>query len=283
MHARTAARKHQKYCKRLLPIAHKSRVWLGLYSKRLERTSAEKAYSVFMTHQIHIQCPSHLKWFEPVLFKITKGYISKFNECWVPDFEGEKNLSGKLSHGDKLKDLKFIGPLSRFILVDEINNKDEKYKVLIICSGPEPQRSVFEKMMTEEILKTNLNSVLVRGVTENGIQTEQINNLRIISYSASEELQNLIESSGLIISRPGYSTIMDLVTLGKKAIFIPTPGQTEQEYLSENFMNRKIFYSCQQNNFTLLNALKESEKFSGIKIPVDSVLVSKTVASVLSK
>ena len=96
--------------------------------------------------------------------------------------------------------------------------------------------------MTKEVLKTNFKALLVKGITEIKKKIDQKNNLKIISHSDAKEMQKLFEVSSLIISRPGYSTIMDLVALGKKAIFIPTPGQTEQEYLAEYFMNKKYFY-----------------------------------------
>lgn len=244
---------------------------------------SNKARSVFMTHQIYIQCPVHLKWFEPALFKINKSYISKFSECWVPDFEGYENLSGNLSHKVKLIGIKFIGPLSRFAEKKIAKNHSPKYDVIIICSGPEPQRTIFEKLLTEEILKTNFNAVVVRGVTEGGKTSEQKNNLLIISYTDAAELQSLIESSEIVISRPGYSTIMDLAKFGKKAIFIPTPGQTEQEYLSKYFMNKNIFFSTAQNDFNLKEALQKANSFSGIKVPFQPELLSNAVSSMLSK
>ncbi len=249
---------------------------------------SKHAYSVFMTHQIYIKCPVHLKWFEPMLYKINKRYISKYNECLVPDFEGEENLSGNLSHQTKLKGIKFIGPLSRFAEKKSEKNTPltfgtEKFDLIVICSGPEPQRTIFEKLIAEEVLKTNFKVVLVRGVTENGKTLEQKNNLRIISYADTNEIQSLIESSEIVISRPGYSTIMDLAVLGKKAIFIPTPGQTEQEYLAEYFMNKNIFYCTPQNNFNLKEALEKAKAFSGIKKSIQPELLSKAISSTLSK
>ena len=69
--------------------------------------------------------------------------------------------------------------------------------------------------------------------------------------------------SDLIICRPGYSTVMDLAKLEKKAFFIPTPGQTEQEYLAKSFMEKKICYSQKQNKFDFEKAVYESKQFTG--------------------
>jgi uncharacterized protein (TIGR00661 family) len=243
---------------------------------------SKSTYSVFVTHQINIQVPEKLKWMQPFVFRTNKNFISKYNECWVPDFEGEENLSGKLSHQTSLKDLKYIGPLSRF---NPAFNKpvEIKYDLLIICSGPEPQRTLFEKLLTTEILKTNYNAILVKGITESGKQIEQINNLQTISFAEAHEMQSLVESSSIIVSRPGYSTIMDLATSGKHALFIPTPGQTEQEYLADHFLNKKVFYSVTQDKFNFEKALHEIENYAGLKITMQPQLLTAAITSILSK
>ena len=79
----------------------------------------------------------------------------------------------------------------------------------------------------------------------------------------AKDLNTAILQSDLIICRPGYSTIMDLARLGKKAIFIPTPGQTEQEYLAEYFMEKGICFAQKQNDFNLQTAIDKSTSFTG--------------------
>jgi len=78
----------------------------------------------------------------------------------------------------------------------------------------------------------------------------------------AEELNEVILNSEIIICRPGYSTIMDLITLNKKAFFIPTPGQTEQEYLANRFLKKKIFYMQKQSEYNLDRGLKEMKKYN---------------------
>jgi uncharacterized protein (TIGR00661 family) len=244
---------------------------------------SKKAYSVFMTHQLNIQAPENFKWTESLILAKNKKYISAFNECWIPDFEREENLSGKLSHPAKLENIKYIGPLSRFTFSENKNISEEKYDLMVICSGPEPQRTIFEELLTKEVLKTNLKAILVKGITETEKQIELKKNLKVISHADAKEMQSLIESSALIISRPGYSSIMDLVVLGKKAIFIPTPGQTEQEYLAAYYGEKKYFFSVSQNNFSLQDAISNSEKYSGLKISPISDFLKHAVQSLLSK
>ena len=194
--------------------------------------------SVIITHQTYIKTPLKIKFFERLLNIINTKQINKFAECWVPDIEGEGNISGELSHKNKqINDLKYIGILSRF---EKLNNSDKTNKVLAIISGPEPQRTVFEDILINKFSKENYKSIIVRG-TNIGSKND-INNISFINIANSKQLQQLISQSENIISRSGYSSILDYVKLGVKAILVPTPGQTEQEYLAE--------YISQKNNFT---------------------------------
>lgn len=244
---------------------------------------SNKAHSIFMTHQLNIQTPANLKWLSPFILRQNKKMISNFDECWVPDVAGDVNLSGALSHPAEINTVKFIGSLSRFNNTTVSYSSDEIIPLLIICSGPEPQRTVFEKIITAQIQQHKSKAVLVRGVTETTAYAEQINDLKIIHFADGEKMLQLIASASVIISRPGYSTIMDLASLRKKAIFIPTPGQTEQEYLAAHFMERKIFYSVSQKEFNLEKALSCIQDYSGVSLDHDPALLSKSISALLSK
>jgi len=222
----------------------------GLYSKKIK--------SIYLTHQLEIQSPM-LKNF---IQKINYHYINKFSECWILDYEKE-GLAGDLSHPKKrIENQKYIGPQSRF----EKKEMNFKYDILAIVSGPEPQRTIFESILIKELNKTNKKSLLVQGKPERDLH-EVKNNLTIVSHLSSKELNEAILQSRFIISRSGYSTIMDLHKLGKNAILIPTPGQTEQEYLA-NYLAKKGEYKTQnQSNFNLDIALNQAEKFKEIKTP----------------
>lgn len=244
----------------------------GLYS--------EKIPSVFITHQLRIIMPSFLKWMEGIIFRVNKSFIDKYTECWIPDNEGEMNLSGQLSHiQPQPKNIKFTGILSRCI-TKEVAQK--KYDVLAVCSGPEPQRTVFEETLTKQLKKLQLKSLIVSGVPERSVTKEITPYLSVTSFMNTEELNDTLLSSDIVIARSGYSTIMDLAVLGKKAILIPTPGQTEQEYLADYFNERKIFYSESQCSFNLERALEQSKKHSGIKWSGQQLL-SQRVSELLEK
>jgi len=139
---------------------------------------------------------------------------------------------------------------------------DKKYDFLAIVSGPEPQRTILEKGLIKALKNRKEKSLIVLGKPE--VNTgKQIGSLSVKSHLNASELNKVILQSDLIICRPGYSTVMDLAKLEKKAFFIPTPGQTEQEYLAKSFMEKKICYSQKQNKFDFEKAISESKQFTG--------------------
>jgi len=87
----------------------------------------------------------------------------------------------------------------------------------------------------------------------------------------------------VIISRSGYSTIMDLVRLNKSAILIPTPGQTEQEYLAKLMMERKWFYAVSQNDFNLEMACKKYFEYKPEQIKADQNLLHQQIKLLLTR
>ncbi|MBK7668579.1 MAG: glycosyltransferase [Sphingobacteriaceae bacterium] len=194
----------------------------GLYS--------EKVHSVFITHQLFLKAPV----FENFGSKLNQNYISKFNEVWVPDFENEKeSLSGELCHGNLFhKNISYIGPQSR--LQDVITEVEkDKYDYLVLLSGPEPTRTQLEEELLKKIKLSNKKFAFVRG-SKLKIQSSKLENVDGFDFPTKEELKKLILSSKKIICRSGYSTLMDMHLLGEKElVLIPTPGQSEQEYLAD--------------------------------------------------
>lgn len=246
----------------------------GLYTKKIP--------CVFMTHQVFIKTPPALRIFEFFLSLMNKMFMQKYTECWIPDFEKEPNLSGDLSHGKALpKHSCYIGPLSRFSSNIATKHKNYIYDALVLLSGPEPQRTILEKKVLKELSELNLKAAMVCGKPEEFDIKIHSENIDIFQHLESDHLQELILQSEIVISRPGYSTIMDIAALGKKALFIPTPGQTEQEYLSDYFSRKKLFYRINQNELNLKEDLKKSLVFPGIYLENDYQLLRKRISHLL--
>jgi len=217
------------------------------------------AKSIYITHQLMIKCPKGFKVFEPLLQLLHRIIINRYDVCWVPDFEGDNNLSGDLAHKySKPKNARFIGTLSRFKEAD--SDIKREYDLCIIISGPEPSRSEFEKIVFAQLKSYSGKAVVVLGSIE-GDNHYFGNKVEVFSYLSGVQLKKIIEKSKIIICRSGYSSIMDLVALKKNALLIPTPGQTEQEYLAEYLRFKKIFKRILQGELNLL-LLNSDENFS---------------------
>jgi len=217
----------------------------------------KKTKSVYVTHQLMVKMPKGLKVLEYPGFLIHRWFINKYDECWIPDFEGENNLSGDLSHRFKLsQNTSFIGPLSRFEgFVADLDK--EKHVVVSILSGPEPQRTIFEENISDQLKGKDFSVLIVRGRPGDN-EKDSLDNISFVNHLSTNELGNAIANADLVICRSGYSSIMDLVALNKKAILIPTPGQTEQEYLAEHLKNNGLFEMIKQSELESLKPLINS-------------------------
>ncbi|QYA24430.1 glycosyltransferase [Gramella sp. MT6] len=212
--------------------------------------------NVFITHQINVLSgnTTFLSSF------IQQRYIKKFNECWIPDAKGNNNLSGILGHASSIPgNIKYIGPLSRF----EKRKVPIIYDYLILLSGPEPQRGMLEEILLKEFRYSNSKVFFIHGVISEDHNQLPNSNIEISNYLFGKSLEEAINASKYIICRSGYTTLMDLAKLGKKAFFIPTPGQNEQEYLAQRMESLRLAPFCYQNKFSI-SKLKEIESYSGL-------------------
>jgi len=220
----------------------------------------EACRNIFITHQIAIQAPKPFQLVEPFLLNRILQLISKFDELWIPDFKDENlSLSGKLSHNIRFPiPTKYIGILSRFS-----NNSissyyaDEYFEVVAVISGVEPQRTHFETQLISELKKLQRKCLLICGRIEAQVTETKVEHVTIINYLNADAMYFYLKNASIIICRSGYSTVMDLAFLKKKAIFIPTPGQTEQEYLAMSLSEKKMAVCQKQNKIDLSEAIAE--------------------------
>ena len=189
--------------------------------------------SVFITHQVYIQMPGLMRVFQPLVNYLNHGYIKQFTRCWIPDWPAIPNLSGDLGHGAAITKRKFryIGPLSRMTASEKAVEQD--YEVVAMCSGPEPQRTIFEEKLRQQLPGIPGRKLLILGKPEMGKEIKQENYLEVAGHLDTETLSQVMQRAKTIVCRSGYSTLMDLNALGLKAILVPTPGQTEQIYLGK--------------------------------------------------
>jgi len=223
---------------------------LGCYHKKIP--------SVFITHQLQLLTGNKL--LDRLAMASNYFFINRFSECWIPDLKGENNLGGSLSHPKRLPKLpiRYIGYLSRFSHKETATS----ISLTILISGPEPQRTIFEDMIISQLERLDKEALIIRGLPENKPhQSRSSEKIRFVNHAQSYELEAILQQSEMIIARSGYSTVMDLMALQKKAILIPTPGQTEQEYLAATLMKKKLFFTVSQHEFNLQKNLEEAKHF----------------------
>jgi len=221
---------------------------LGVYHKMIP--------SVFITHQLNV-LTGKTTW---ISSKLHQQFIKKFNECWVPDIKENPNLTGKLGHLDKTNlNLKYLGPLSRL----EKKELPIKYDLMVILSGPEPQRTYLEQKLKNEVVRFNGKVLFIKGVIEKEQKIEQDSNVTYYNFMTSTEIENAFSESEIILCRSGYTTVMDLAKLHKKAFFIPTPGQFEQVYLAKRLKINGFLPYAKQDNFLIEN-LSDVKRYHGL-------------------
>ncbi len=234
----------------------------GLWSKEV--------FTVLITHQLNIRLPLRFSFLQKPLSYIIRKVIRKHNALWVPDNGSGLSFAGELSKDVEKYHTQFFytGLLTRFsggVFDDSVEGRGgpDKRFVLCIVSGPEPQRTFFEKKLLNQLQQIPYNSVLLRGLPGNG---KKLENGRCVVYNHtnSKHFARLIAGATLIVCRPGYSTLMDLSAFGSKALLVPTPGQTEQEYLAGLFNERGWCHSVSQNRLDLKTDIEKALSYVGI-------------------
>lgn len=238
---------------------------------------SSKVKSIFIGHQINIIMPGSLKWFAPIINYFNHKWILRFDQCWIPD-ESNQSLTGRLTH-PLLPRSKKIGILSRFTKKKEVKLK---YQLAVVLSGPEPQRTILEQKLLSQLAGFDIDVILVRGLVGEAEALKVPANVTVFNYQNSDQLCSIIEESEWVISRSGYTTVMDMMALSKRVIFIPTPGQTEQEFLAAELMKKKIAYSQSQDELDLKLALLEIKNYTGfVDSPSQPNLLEEAIEEVL--
>jgi uncharacterized protein (TIGR00661 family) len=243
----------------------------------------KSTHCIFMTHQVRVIPPSFFNIFSGLVNSFLYSFIRKFDACWVPDLPHEPSLAGILSHPNKVSfPLKYIGLLSRFEDESPVNSEtiQQPLDFMVILSGPEPQRTIFEKKVLQQLKGSALKGVIVRGMPGSSGSSKLTGKITVYDHLGTRKMMEVICSANLIICRPGYSTIMDLVALGKKAVFIPTPGQPEQEYLADNLLEKEYFYYMPQDDLDMNHAISFGGNFPGLVMRSESNLLDEQVSAV---
>jgi predicted glycosyltransferase len=228
----------------------------GIISDSRPGTRHADIPSVFITHMLNVPGDTNF-----ITAELHKQFIRHYNECWVPDAKTGANLSGKLGHSeDTSLKLKYIGPVSRL----HKKPAEKKYDLMVLLSGPEPYRTQLEEKLQKELQSYSGSVIFIRGIIESEEKTELKGSILYCNFMNTSRLEEAFNASDMVLCRSGYSTIMDLAKLGKKAFFIPTPGQYEQEYLAKKLRKAGMAAFSGQKSFKIKD-LKKAGMYKGLK------------------
>lgn len=269
-----AMRKEKKQVKKLVKTLGID----GIISDNRLGVFYKKVPCVFITHQLNV-LTGNTTWFSS---KIHQRIINKYTACWVPDVASKPNLTGKLGHLKKPKgNVIYLGPLSRLNKIDT----PKVYDLMVLLSGPEPQRGMLASTLLHELKNYHGKVLFVKGKIEATATTENLSypnaKITVVNFMQSTALEMAINQSKVILCRSGYTTVMDLAKLEKKAFFIPTPGQYEQVYLAKRLQKLGLVPYASQEDFSV-GLLSSVAKFKGL-VNFESPLAWSSLFTVFSK
>ncbi len=215
---------------------------------------SRRVKSFVISHQLYLQLPKAKYFIRKLFVKLNLYFLDRFDMCLIPDVEGKGGLSGILSHALSTKNFVYIGLLSRFYdLKCELD--EQVFDIVVILSGPEPQRTVLEQKLISQLIGTRYTVLILSGRIR-GKDCIRKQNIVICSHADDEHFCYFVRNAKAVIARGGYSTIMDLVAMGQSGILIPTPRQTEQEYLAKWLSYRGMFMSVRQSDMQIAAAIE---------------------------
>jgi UDP-N-acetylglucosamine transferase subunit ALG13 len=246
----------------------------------------EGLYSVLITHQLGIRT-SLGPWMDRWVQRLHYRLIGRFSAVWVPDQEEGMGLAGALSHPQRMPSppVRYVGILSRMTVQGEVEAGEGEVAtidLLIVLSGPEPQRTILEKRIWAQLSDFRGSVVFVRGLPSGGEVLKEAANVRVYDHLPAQALNEVMVRARLVLARAGYSTVMDLVRLGKRSVLIPTPGQTEQEYLGRYLTEKRIALCVRQAGFSLTGALQRADRFHYVTIEEKGDLLGDVIAQSFS-
>ncbi len=214
----------------------------GMYTSRSKK--------IFISHQIFPVFPRGLRMFEPMALKIYHRILRRFEMCLIPDNKARVDrLAGQLSNAPKDMTVQYLGPLSRFY--DMECRPNDTYQVVALVSGLEPHRQLLIDKIVAQLGNSIYNVLIISGRPDKAFDITK-GNIRLVSHLGDRQLCSYIKGAEVVIARAGYSTVMDLVAIGQTAIIIPTPGQTEQEYIAKWLDQKEMFCATGQGDMDLV-------------------------------
>ncbi|MBT3465373.1 hypothetical protein HOD20_02540 [archaeon] len=219
--------------------------------------------SYLINHHIKIPLQGFLKSSKYITEFAFFALKNKYKKILIPDFE-TNSLAGEYTHDFNYlneEDYEYLGLIS---MINKKQNKKKDIDYFFSISGPEPQRTVFEKKIMTNIKKIQGKIVITLGKPEKYFKKKE-GNVEIYSFLDKKKQSEMMSRAKLVITRSGYTTLMDLAQIGQKALLIPTKGQPEQEYLAKYHLKQGNYYFSELDDLNIPKDLEIAERFLGYK------------------
>ena len=216
---------------------------------------------IVLSHQWTVETGNAVSGF--MATRLHRRILRRYGECWIPDNNDDGSLAGRLSEAND-PNTKHIGPVSRLVSGEKGTAPSRsRTKVLVICSGPEPLRTRLERTVLEQARQLPHTFLIARGLPGQAPTPSPLSNVEWRAHLGTHELSNALVASDVVVSRTGYTTLMDLAATGAKALLIPTPGQPEQEYLGRYHAGNGWWAIQEQTNLDLATGIEQALTLPG--------------------
>jgi hypothetical protein len=183
--------------------------------------------NIYITHQMNLT--HRYVWLAKAGTYIHCKLMRRFDKIWIPDYKGEKALAPTLSFTDSDK-ATYLGPLTTVKWQKSEKNND----MAVILSGPEPRRAILENDLLNILSDfTSLKIVFVRGSDKDSSNATVPEHIQMIHTASRDQIEHILNTTRILVARSGYTTVMDTWHSDIHRIWIPTEGQSEQEYLAK--------------------------------------------------
>lgn len=237
--------------------------------------------SYYLFHSLRQIIPGRPRCLERLVELSQQRLLADGHKILIPD-EAQNGLAGDLCHNVDPSwngRIEYIGILSSV----ERTAEEPDLDYFISVSGAEPQRTIFENMVLNQVRHLPGRVVVALGRPETSPAVEQDGRITVYSYLDRARQQQFMNRARLIITRSGYTTLMELAELGKRALLIPTVGQSEQEYLARHHEKRRNLHYVLQHKLDLAQDAQAAADYAGLPaLPPTRQSVGRFLAAVCS-
>ena len=239
---------------------------------RFDRIISDTRYGVFLrdvpsyylVHSLRQIVPGRPRQLEKMVELVQRGLLAGARKILIPD-QRENGLAGDLCHNLTCFDgseFEYIGILSSV----KRQPVEQDIDYFITVSGAEPQRTIFEKIVLQQAYDLKGRVVIALGKPDVPLSVSSDGRVDVYSYMGRRQQEEMMNRARLVVSRSGYTTMMELAELGKRALLVPTVGQSEQEYLGAYHEKLGTMHTVIQSRLSLARDVQAAASYSGIPL-----------------